>query len=159
MNNSAWDFIKNKVLYVCQSGTSGYANAAKGYIYELLNKKIEVKSIQFSCDDSHKNQNTDFDIYINKTTSTELENPDTTIIHATPDIWSKLIEDLKLKGGTIIGRTVWEFEKLLPEWVNCINNSQVDFVSVPTEWNKDSFIKTDLLPAGINEYINPYYQP
>ena len=42
----------------------------------------------------------------------------------------------------IIGRTVWEFEKLLPEWVNCINNSQVDFVSVPTEWNKDSFIKS-----------------
>jgi hypothetical protein len=142
MNNSSWNFIKNKVLYVCQSGTSGYANAAKGYIYELLNKKIDVKSIQFACDESHKNQSSNFDIYINKTTSIELENLDTTIIHSTPDIWPKLISDLKLNTGVLIGRTVWEFEKLVPEWVDSINNSAVDYVSVPTEWNKTTFIKS-----------------
>ncbi len=129
-HNSSWNFIKNKVLYVCQSGTSGYANAAKGYIYELLNKKIDVKSIQFACDESHKNQSSNFDIYINKTTSIELENLDTTIIHSTPDIWPKLISDLKLNTGVLIGRTVWEFEKLVPEWVDSINNSAVDYVSV-----------------------------
>ena len=41
---TSWNLIENKVLYICQSGTSGYANAAKGYLYELLNKKIDVKS-------------------------------------------------------------------------------------------------------------------
>ena len=40
----------------------------------------------------------------------------------------------------VIGRTVWEFEKLLPAWVDAINTSIVDIVSVPTEWNKQCFI-------------------
>lgn len=159
MNNSSWNFIKNKVLYVCQSGTSGYANAAKGYIYELLNKKIDIKSIQFACDESHKNQESDFDKLINETTKSLLENPDTIIIHSTPDLWNGMVSDLKalskltsekkienvpilkIENVPIIGRTVWEFEKLIPEWVDAINNSGVDFVSVPTEWNKNIFIK------------------
>ena len=26
------------ILYICQNGTSGYANAAKGYIYDYISK-------------------------------------------------------------------------------------------------------------------------
>jgi len=69
---TSWDLIKNNVLYICQSGTSGYANAAKGYLYELLNKKITVKSILFACDMSHTVENTDFDKHIAKSISTDL---------------------------------------------------------------------------------------
>jgi len=157
---TSWDLIKNNVLYICQSGTSGYANAAKGYLYELLNKKITVKSILFACDMSHTVENTDFDKHIAKSISTDLPNPEASIIHATPDIWSKIITDLKLNNSIIIGRTVWEFEKLVPEWVECINNSRVTHVSVPTYWNKSIFIKSGVKKPILVDphiYINyPY---
>ena len=67
--------------------------------------------------------------------------PGSIIIHSTPDIWQKIIEDLKIEctNKRVIGRTVWEFNKLIPEWVECINTSQVTEVSVPTNWNKISF--------------------
>ena len=139
---TSWDFIKNNVLYVCQSGTSGYANAAKGYLYELLNKKIKLKSIAFACDTSHTVENTDFDKYISNTKTVELQSPEVSIVHATPDIWSKIITDLNINSPIIIGRTVWEFEKLVPEWVNSINDSNVTHVSVPTHWNKNVFIRS-----------------
>lgn len=142
--NVSLDLIKNNVLYIGQTGTSGYANAAKGYLYELLNKKIKVKSIQFSCDSSHDVEITEFDKYINQTRLVELTDPETTIIHSTPDIWEKIIEDLNVTSPNIIGRTVWEFEKLIPEWVECINNSKVTHVSVPTHWNKNCFINSGI---------------
>ena len=157
---TSWNLIENKVLYVCQSGTSGYANAAKGYLYELLNKKIAVKSIPFACDMSHTVETTDFDKYILSATSTNLTDPEVSIIHATPDIWSKIITDLNVTSPTIIGRTVWEFEKLVPEWVECINNSNVTYVSVPTYWNKNIFIKSGVKKPILVDphiYINyPY---
>lgn len=39
MINDCYDLIKSKVLYISQSGTSGYANAAKGHVYDLIKKK------------------------------------------------------------------------------------------------------------------------
>jgi glycosyltransferase involved in cell wall biosynthesis len=157
---NTWNFIKNNVLYVCQSGTSGYANAAKGYIYELLNKKIKVKSIPFACDISHTVEITSFDKYIGNAINEELTDPEVSIIHATPDIWTKIMSDLKINSKIIIGRTVWEFEKLTPEWVECINNSKVHYVSVPTEWNKQTFLQSGVRkPILVDPHIyvnHPY---
>ena len=140
--DTSWNFIQNNVLYICQSGTSGYANAAKGYLYELLNKKITVKSLPFACDNSHDVETTAFDEYIGTTKSTELTDPEVSIIHSTPDLWSKIISDLNIKSPVIIGRTVWELEKLVPEWVDSINSSNITHVSVPTLWNKKTFIQS-----------------
>jgi hypothetical protein len=41
----------------------------------------------------------------------------TIIVHSTPDIWTTVIKNapnINLENKIIIGRTVWEFEKLLP---------------------------------------------
>jgi len=140
------------VHYISQTGTSGYANASKGYVYDLIKKGINVKWTTFLCDQSLTAETTEFDGYINKYRNNNIpENEiDTVIIHSTPDIWQKIIEDLNIQceGKTIIGRTVWEFNKLIPEWVDFINTSQVTQVSVPTKWNKKVFEK-----SGVNKFI------
>ena len=103
-------------------------------------------------------ETSDFDSYINKYRTNDItENEiDTVIIHSTPDIWQKIIEDLKIEctNKRVIGRTVWEFNKLIPEWVECINTSQVTEVSVPTNWNKISFQNSDVnKPISIDPHL------
>ena len=136
------------VHYISQTGTSGYANAAKGYVYDLIKRGINVKWTTFLCDQSVTAETSEFDGYINKyRTNVIPENEiDTVIIHSTPDIWQKIIEDLKIEctNKRVIGRTVWEFNKLIPEWVEAINSSQVTEVSVPTNWNKISFENSEV---------------
>jgi hypothetical protein len=87
----------------------------------------------------------------------------TIIVHSTPDIWDVVIKnapDVKLENKLVIGRTVWEFDKLLPSWVDIINASVVDIVSVPTRWNRECFINSGVIKPIIVEphvYIDyPY---
>jgi len=140
------------ILYICQNGTSGYANAAKGYIYDYISKKIPVKTQYFNCSDE-VNENDRFHQYLNSCTSVNI-NYNTIIVHSTPDIWTNVIKNapnVNLEGKTLIGRTVWEFEKLLPSWVDSINASIVDIVSVPTKWNKECFINSGVTKPIIVE--------
>ena len=92
------------------------------------------------------------------TTVTNQNNESSEVVFPMNDIPTNFVVKVvaDASDSIIIGRTVWEFEKLLPEWVNCINNSQVDFVSVPTEWNKDSFIKSGVKKPIIVELKEIY---
>ena len=141
--DNTFSYNDKSILYICQNGTSGYANAAKGYIYDYIGKKIPVKTQYFNCSDE-LNENDRLHEYLNSYTSIDIDY-NTIIVHSTPDIWTVVIKNtpnINLEGKLIIGRTVWEFEKLLPAWVDTINTSIVDIVSVPTEWNKQCFIKS-----------------
>ena len=150
--NNTFSYKDKSILYICQNGTSGYANAAKGYIYDYISKKIPVKTQYFNCSDE-VNENDNFHQYLNLNTSTDI-NYDTIIVHSTPDIWTSVIKNapnINLNGKIVIGRTVWEFEKLLIAWVDAINTSIVDIVSVPTEWNKQCFINSGVTKPIIVE--------
>jgi len=150
--DNTFSYKDRSILYICQNGTSGYSNAAKGYIYDYIGKNIPVKTQYFNCSDE-VNENDRFHQYLNSCTSNDIKY-NTIIVHSTPDIWSAVIKNapnINLEGKTIIGRTVWEFEKLLPEWVNDINTSIVDIVSVPTEWNKQCFINSGVIKPIIVE--------
>ena len=83
------------VHYISQTGTSGYANASKGYVYDLIKNGINVKWTTFLCDQSLSVETSEFDAYINKYRVNNIpENEiDTVIIHSTPDIWEKIIDD------------------------------------------------------------------
>jgi hypothetical protein len=48
--DNTFSYKDKSILYICQNGTSGYANAAKGYIYDYINKKIPVKTQYFNLD-------------------------------------------------------------------------------------------------------------
>jgi len=150
--DNTFSYKDKSILYICQNGTSGYANAAKGYIYDYIGKKIPVKTQYFNCSDE-VNENDRFHEYLNSCTSTDIDY-NTIIVHSTPDIWTEVIKNapnVNLEGKLVIGRTVWEFEKLLPAWVDAINTSIVDIVSVPTEWNKQCFIKNGVIKPIIVE--------
>lgn len=150
--DNTFSYKDKSILYICQNGTSGYANAAKGYIYDYIGKKISVKAQYFNCSDE-VNENDRFHEYLNSCTSTDIDY-DTIIVHSTPDIWTIVIKNtpnINLEGKLVIGRTVWEFEKLLSTWVDAINTSIVDIVSVPTEWNKQCFIKNGVIKPIIVE--------
>jgi predicted GH43/DUF377 family glycosyl hydrolase len=150
--DNTFSYKDKSILYICQNGTSGYANAAKGYIYDYISKKIPVKTQYFNCSDE-VNENDNFHQYLNLNTSTDI-NYDTIIVHSTPDIWTSVIKNapnINLNGKIVIGRTVWEFEKLLIAWVDAINTSIVDIVSVPTEWNKQCFINSGVTKPIIVE--------
>ena len=150
--DNTFSYKDKSILYICQNGTSGYSNAAKGYIYDYISKKIPVKTQYFNCSDE-VNENDRFHQYLNTNTSTDIEY-NTIIVHSTPDIWTTVVKNapnINLENKTVIGRTVWEFEKLLPAWVNSINVSIVDIVSVPTEWNKQCFIKSGVTKPIIVE--------
>ena len=152
MKDNTFSYKDKSILYICQNGTSGYANAAKGYIYDYIGKKIPVKAQYFNCSDE-VNENDRFHEYLNSCTSTDIDY-NTIIVHSTPDIWTEVIKNapnVNLEGKLIIGRTVWEFEKLLSAWVDSINTSIVDIVSVPTEWNKQCFIKNGVIKPIIVE--------
>jgi len=144
---------KNKsILYICQNDTSGYSNAAKGYIYDLIKKRIPVKSSYFDYG-CNIHEEDEFDKYIRLNSSNDIEY-NTIIIHSTPEAWIPVLNstnNINLKNKTIIGRTVWEFEKLPISWVDNINNSKVTHVSVPTEWNKKCFKKSGVIKPIIVE--------
>jgi len=150
--NDTFSYKDKSILYICQNGTSGYANAAKGYIYDYISKKIPVKTQYFNCSDE-VNENDRFHQYLDSNTSIDIDY-NTIIVHSTPDIWTMVIKNtpnINLEGKLVIGRTVWEFEKLLPAWVDAINTSIVDIVSVPTQWNKDCFINSGVIKPIIVE--------
>ena len=105
-----FDYNNKKVCYICQNGTSGYATAAKGYIYDLILKKIPLNIIYFNCNDEVKDDD-NFHRYINSNNNNQSLIPNTVIIHSTPDIWQGIIETAPYKKSSdsiIIGRTVWE---------------------------------------------------
>ena len=85
----------------------------------------------------------------------KVTNYNTVIVHSTPNMWNTLLQDVNLSNKTIIGRTVWEFEKLMPSWVDAINHSKVNTVSVPTEWNKTTFERSGVTkPIIVEPHIN-----
>lgn len=163
MVNNCYDLIKSTVLYISQTGTSGYANAAKGYVYDLIKKKMKVKWVTFDTGDPILVETSDFDRYIEKCKETIIIDVDCAIIHSTPDLWESLLpKESSTRVKTIVGRTVWEFEKLIPEWVDIINNSVVDYLSVPTEWNKQNFINSGVKKPILVDphiYVNFPYSP
>lgn len=141
------------VLYICQSGTSGYANAAKGYIYSLIKEGIKLTVRSIEMDDTHESETSNFDEIISQ--RRQLIPYNTVIVHTTPDMWNQLLNNMDLVNKRVIGRTVWEFDKLIPKWVDAINNSVVHTVSVPTEWNKTVFENSGVIkPIVVEPHIN-----
>jgi predicted GH43/DUF377 family glycosyl hydrolase/glycosyltransferase involved in cell wall biosynthesis len=135
------DAQRKNVVYIGVDGSSGYACAAKGYIYEL-SKTHNVRFIAYINtpvvpDDS------DFEKSIDQTKTTHFQRADEIILHYIPTDWDYFLSNLKIPYDShtkIIGRTVWEFEKVPKLWVDTINSSKVTHVSVPTHWNKEVFI-------------------
>jgi len=140
-----------KVVYFGADGASGYANAAKGYIYDLLQNGHEVYFATLS--GAPVKDDTEFYKYFHNNlkklpvfSKKEKLNDSEVVIHFTPDIWNQVIESHKdwIGNKKITGRTVWDFDPLPDKWVKAINDSIVNVVSVPSQWCKEVFVNSGI---------------
>lgn len=128
------------VMYVGQYGTSGYAIAARGYIYDFICKGVPVSWVPLKFDDSEVSDDVHYNVLVKTVINKVLPEISTIILHCTADLWPKYKKENteKFKNRNIIGYTVWETSALPESWSTCINDS-VNEVWCPSTYNLEVF--------------------
>ncbi len=130
---------KGHIKYVGQSGTSGYASAAKGYLADYVLRNIPVTWSPLYFDNSKNDKHYYVDALAESVIDKSYSKYDRLIIHSTPDLWQSTVLQHK-HIDDIVGYCVWETSKLPTKWVDHIN--MVNQVWVPSVFNKQSFIES-----------------
>jgi glycosyltransferase involved in cell wall biosynthesis len=125
------------IKYIGQSGTCGYAVAAKGYIADYVLKGNYVSWQPLRFDDTTNDASYYVDALAESRINLNCDEIDTLIIHSTPDIWCDFINTT---AKNTIGYCTWETNKLPYKWVDCIN--KILNVQVPSNFNKQCFINS-----------------
>lgn len=133
---------KGAIKYIAQSGTCGYACAAKGYLADYVIKGIPVKWQKLVFDNSVNDLSDYVDALAESTSFYEYDSYETLIVHSTPDIWKSYINDNKSILHKI-GYCTWETNKLPVKWVESIN--LMSEVWVPSNFNKETFIESGVV--------------
>jgi len=146
---------KKKIFYIGQSGTSGYAKAAKGYIYDFYKQGHHVDWLPLKFDQSVECR-TELDLICKglQIEHTDLKY-DEIYLHCTPDLWPSYREVYgeTFKDTKVIGYSVWETETLHHSWVPLINEN-VDLLQVPSEYNKRVYIESGItVPIEIKPHL------
>lgn len=131
------------IYYIGQYGTSGYASAARGYLYHYFTLGVPITWDPLYFDDSELSDDDPYNIVIKSFINKRLSYHDTVIMHSTPDLWPRFRREKQaaLNNKIIIGYCTWETNKLSPDWVNCINQS-VNEVWVPSKYNQETFLNS-----------------
>jgi glycosyltransferase involved in cell wall biosynthesis len=128
---------ESAIKYIGQSGTSGYACAAKGYLANYVLNNVPVTWYKLLFDNSSNDVSYYVDALAESASHNKYNEYDTLIMHSTPDIWGDFIFKHK-NVPNIIGYCTWETSRLPDKWVECIN--LVSDVWVPSTFNKQCFI-------------------
>ena len=134
------------IKYIGQSGTSGYASAAKCYLADYVLRNVSVSWMPLLFDNSNNDKNYYVDALAASVIGISYDSYDTLILHSTPDIWNDLLLTHNTKVKNVVGYCTWETNKLPSKWVDCIN--LVPEVWVPSIFNKECFIN-----SGVNSNI------
>lgn len=128
------------IYYIGQYGTSGYATAAKGYLYYYFTEGFPITWNPLYFDNSKLSDDDYYDIIIKSLINKPIPSYDIVIMHSTPDLWPKFWEEKKniLKNKIINGYCTWETNCLPKEWVKCING-YVNEVWCPSSYNEQVF--------------------
>ena len=130
------------IKYIGQSGTSGYASAAKGYLADYVLRNTTVSWMPLLFDNSNNDKNYYVDALAESVIGISYDSYDTLILHSTPDIWNNLLLTHNTKVKNVVGYCTWETNKLPSKWVDCIN--LVPEVWVPSVFNKECFINSEV---------------
>lgn len=128
------------IHYTGQYGTSGYATAAKGYLYRYFMNNYKIKWTPLKFDETYLSKDCPYNIVAESLIDRNYSNYDTFIYHSTPDVWPMLNEEFRKinKNKLKVGYTVWETDKLPKNWVNHIND-EVHEVWCPSLYNMKVF--------------------
>jgi glycosyltransferase involved in cell wall biosynthesis len=130
------------IYYIGQYGTSGYASAAKGYLYHYFSTGVPITWEPLYFDDSKMGNDDPYNIIVKSLIDKPIPSYDVVIMHCTPDLWPIFRDEkrAKIDGKIVIGYCAWETDKLPDEWIKCIN-STVHEVWVPSKYNAENFLK------------------
>lgn len=130
----------NHIFYVGQYGTSGYAQAAKGYICDFIIKRIPVSWFPLKYDDSELEDSNYYNILAKSVINKPVKRIDTIILHCLANLFPQYKLDIlkQCDNPNIIGYSVWETSTLPNLWVECINES-LNEVWCPSKYNHDVF--------------------
>lgn len=128
------------VMYVGQYGTSGYAIAAKGYIYDFIVKGVPVSWTPLKFDNSEVSDDLHYNLLVKSVIGKSVPDIGTVILHCTADLWPKYRAENseKFKNRNVVGYTVWETNLLPTDWPKFINES-VNEVWCPSQYNYKVF--------------------
>ena len=138
------DDIKG-VRYVGQYGTSGYAIAAKGYMFDMHMSGIPLEWIPIRHIEHEIEDNCMYSAVV-RTRMDKKVNPDVMLIHDPPDNWERWYKDYRSPGiGKVIGFVAWETERLPKKWVKFMNAEYIDEVWCPTTYNQRVYRESGVL--------------
>ena len=128
------------VYYIGQYGTSGYASAAKGYLYHYFTNGIPITWQPLYFDNSKLSSDNFYDVVVTSLIGKPIAQHDMVIMHCTPDLWPKYWMEKSeiLKGKVVNGYCTWETNRLPKNWVNYMNG-YVNEVWCPSTYNATSF--------------------
>lgn len=143
------------IYYIGQYGTSGYASAAKGYLYHYFSSGFPITWDPLYFDNSKLNDDDLYDVLIKSLIKKPLESYDTVIMHSTPDLWPQFRKDKYniFNNKIVIGYCTWETNKLPPQWADCINQS-CNEVWCPSTYNEHVFKESGVsVPVRVVPHI------
>lgn len=144
------------VKYVSYIGSTGYADAAKGYLRSLVEAGVYVLfEVAECCHGKDNTLFTDDDLVLATSLCNKHINYDSVIIHTLPTHWVRIAERERSHNPNvkIYGLTVWETDRVYPKWMEMISQARLTGLIVPSEWNRDIFIKSTKLCRA------PYFPP
>ena len=130
------------IYYIGQYGTSGYACAARGYLYHYFQLGIPITWDPLYFEDTELEDDDPYNVVIKSLINKKISY-DTVMIKSTPDLWPMFWKQKGhiIKNKIIIGKCTWETDILPKSWVNDINNC-VHELWVPSNYNNVNFIKS-----------------
>lgn len=127
------------IKYIGQSGTCGYACAAKGYLADYVLRNVPISWHKLSFDNSINDLSYYVDVLAESVSHIKYDDYEKLIIHSTPDIWGNYTSEYR-NISNVVGYCTWETSKLPDKWVECINS--ISEVWVPSTFNKECFINS-----------------
>lgn len=156
-----------KINFISQNNNTGYGYASRNYIYQLINQEYDVYwNVKKFYENSYKSSGlNEKHIFDKLDKQSENDEYDTCIIKTTPNDWQRIIQNEDITCKKLLGSTVWETTKLNKKWIDIINNSDVEEVIVPSQFNYEVFKKSgiekplhiwryDIFPPEINNLIS-----
>jgi len=143
------------IYYIGQYGTSGYATAAKGYLYHYFTSGIPITWHPLYFDNSKLSNDDIYDIVVKSLIKKDIYNYDVVILHSTPDLWPSFRKNKSdiFKNKIVNGYCTWETSRLPDKWTECINGC-VHEIWCPSTYNEQTFKESGVtIPIRVVPHI------
>lgn len=143
---------KHGILFISPQGNSGYGEIAKARLAELALGDTPVHWRPLTVDNS-STDNSALARFCNTLAKGPLIKYDVAWALLTPENWAVQFQGIPSTCKRI-GETIWETDRLHPDWVKYLNS--VDEVVASTKWNKQIFQDSGVTTPVI---VRPYVWP